>query len=545
MLNNINSSIKGIKETVAWVVIGATLATSVLVTDILNKNIEGTLIDLEPETNSYLYKKYNELVNDFIELDKKMKDLENSIQLDSTFDSDTKKEFISLFMHKVIDNFDWNNTEENINSIMEQLNILLNEISNKSHNNIDQWNIKNGQMSLDNQDIKFKIDNQNHTIQFDIEKSNRQFTYTFSEISKPENIWALESIDWQSNINSDKKNQEKESKNNFYSLLLNDDYLPEKKFDDTISDTTTSIINSHTIIHDNWSDYIQIKYWDTIFSIKNFLSKNSNYLYLQDKKYNTRRDESFNIESNMLQINMMLPIPLDIEKKSLSTEDFIYYVYQGLNEMKTDPKYWKKIQELLTVMSEKDILSLATWVAKQESHLGQKSLHRYEKWKKIFSQWYYHLLMDSFWKKILDNLWLTEWSLSNPKYWTKAFLAFIIEKYWSNELSKYFPLDTADKINMFAKKYNGIYWLEHNSNYIKHLIKYTKEIDDILWNDKKTLFTYLKPNINITEESSIEEIKNLQLKLQLIWYFPHDIEPNGRFGSETKKAIQNFRNISV
>lgn len=583
MLNKINSWLNNIHSKTIGITMAVSFATSALIYDILDNKIDDKVMNLEPATNSYLYKKFDELRNNLREMQKywlsshekltlegkiseythledKIESLKNSVNFDIFFDNSEENEFSELLMHKIIDNFNINNTENNINTVIKNFILLLHEIYNGRYNQsrfpINQWGIENTQNFLYQQNgyievdwigIEFHIDNEENIITFFIEKFNFQETYSFNELSKFKDIsiWKTSEVINYQILSKEENNDQVYIKNNFYESLLNWKYSPDNIIEETESMVHFSELNWYELKHDNWIDFIKVKKWDTKSGLKLLLSNTKEYSYLKDQKYNNRRDEWFNIEWYKIQVDMRLPIPLDYKEKVLSEEDFIYYAYEWLNEMKIHPKYWEKIQELLDVMSEKEILSLATAVAKQESKLGKKALHRYEKHKFVFSQWYYHLLMDNFWKNIIEKLWLTKWNLSHPKDWTKAFLAFIIEKYNGIALWESFPLDTPEKIDTFAKKYNGARWLINNPNYVKHLILYTQQVDKILGNDDKTLYAHIYPNSTVTKNSSKEVIRDLQIRLQLMWYFPNHIEPNGVFGPNTKKAVEKFQRTRV
>ncbi|MCP4523451.1 MAG: hypothetical protein GY828_04470, partial [Candidatus Gracilibacteria bacterium] len=404
--------------------------------------------------NSYLYQKYNTLRNDYRELQKdgfsqqeenqienqieeytlleqKIESLHDSIQFNVLFEEEEEKEFSNLLMHKIIDEFDITNSENNINTIIENFVKILHEIYNGDHEQssiaLHQGDIENsqflgfsqnGQITIDNINVSFHIDNKTNTITFTLDDKDIIHAYSFSDLS------ANNKFSFSKESQKSEKEYKNTIENNFYNSLENGEYIPVVTFEETNSKISKTNLKGYTISHDNGADFIKVKRGDSISKLRKLLSLTKKYNYLQNKKYANRRDEGFNIKASELQANQTIPIPLDYEKKILSNEDFLYYSYQGLREMKEDVQYGKQIQELLGVMSEKEILSLALGVAKQESHLGKKALHRYEKSYKVFSYGYFHLLMDNFGKNIVKNLGLTTGQMLHPRNGTKVFLAF-------------------------------------------------------------------------------------------------------------------------
>lgn len=203
------------------------------------------------------------------------------------------------------------------------------------------------------------------------------------------------------------------------------------------------------IIRDAWLNFYVVQPGDTLSTIREKLMHTSEFSYLTDPQYDPttkgNKTRSFNIPAEKLQVWMYIPIPLDNKVREISPQNFVNYGYEAIHEMENEYGTYKSdIQELLSLVSEKDILISMLAFARSETagdyskfteDLGTAELHRREPLYSAFSFTYFHILMEKNadgspwpWLQARQNLWLTEWQCYHPKNAAKLFLAYRIEK---------------------------------------------------------------------------------------------------------------------
>lgn len=247
--------------------------------------------------------------------------------------------------------------------------------------------------------------------------------------------------------------------------------------------------------------------------------------------------KSFNVNSvdaiSQIKKNkeFLVPIPLDYKVRQLSTIEFANYCKQAIEEMKTDPRYWKRMLEWLWLTTEEELVACMVAFARSEttwefSNFSQQiwrlELHRREEKYKAYSFSVFHILMEENkdwspwpWLEARWYLWLTEWQIYHPKNAAKLFLWYWMEKTWNT--GKFFPLNK-DTFEKTAKKYNWSkqYAPKLRANYqyaTKVLNNEIIEFDnsqlentwfEYVWIDREWNYIY---KYIITKDESIEKIK--------------------------------------
>jgi len=230
------------------------------------------------------------------------------------------------------------------------------------------------------------------------------------------------------------------------------------------------------IIHDAGLIFYIVEEWDNLDKIRKKLSKIPEFSYLVRAEYDrtnpNTKTKSFNIPADKVAKGMLIPIPLDSKVREISPMNFANYCHEAIQEMRQDTNgpYFKEIKELLTDISEKDlIISMLAFVRSETSTeytsfvdpLWDVELHRREPTYTCFSFSYFHILMEKNddkktpWPglKARLKLWLTEGQCYHPKNAAKLFLGYRIEKTNGN-LDNIFPL-TNKNIVKVGTMYNG------------------------------------------------------------------------------------------
>lgn len=230
------------------------------------------------------------------------------------------------------------------------------------------------------------------------------------------------------------------------------------------------------IIRDAWLIFYVVQKWDNLDKIRQKLSKIPEFSYLVRAEYDrtnpNTKTKSFNIPSDKVAKGMYIPIPLDSKVREISPMDFANYCHEAIQEMRQDTSgaYFKEINELLTNVSEKDLIISMLAFARSETSseytsfvdpLWDVELHRREPAYKSFSFSYFHILMEKNadgktpWPGLEARLqlWLTEGQCYHPKNAAKLFLGYWIEK-TNGDLDKVFPL-TDKNIKKVGTMYNG------------------------------------------------------------------------------------------
>ncbi len=240
---------------------------------------------------------------------------------------------------------------------------------------------------------------------------------------------------------------------------------------------TEKLPNGEVVLRDVGVVFYKVRPGDSIWKIRQRLSKYKEFAYLQDLPED--RLSSFNINPRDLQAHMWLPIPRKPEDRHLEEPVFANYCSQAIDELGSHRVYGPKLKKLLEKVSKRDLIALMMAVAKSEcgkSPLGQFTFFRYEKRHKAFSYSIFHVLMVGPGLKARSTLNMTEGQTYHPKNAAKLFLGFLFEK--SGDPSKFFPV--LDKLEDFATFYNGSGWRINNKAYPGRIKGHYKDAQDIL-----------------------------------------------------------------
>jgi len=235
--------------------------------------------------------------------------------------------------------------------------------------------------------------------------------------------------------------------------------------------------------------YYKVQDGDTVWGIKNKLSKYKEFSYLKDEGTG---QGSFNVPSKLLRADIYFPLPVKREHREVSDEKFVNYCHEALQEMKVNKDYGPQIMQMIAASSEKEVIATMLSVAKMEcggKPLGRFSFHRWENHISAFSYSYFHIIYkdDTAGYKACQKLGLTPGKLLHPRNAGKAFLAFLIEK--TKNPQELFPLysggtvknlENIDRndpsLTRFADIYNGK-WRTGNPDYTLKLgIYYQKSL---------------------------------------------------------------------
>lgn len=286
--------------------------------------------------------------------------------------------------------------------------------------------------------------------------------------------------------------------------------------------------------------------------IRKKLAKIPQFKYLERDEYERkswlRKTKSFNVpkwiidKSKITHIKkwkFLIPIPIDSDFRKLSAENFANYCHEAIQEIETNHKYWKHIQELLIKVPEKELIAKMLAFARSETteeytsftqSIWSTELHRREESVLAFSFTYFHILMEKNadwktswpWLRARLNLWLTEWETYHPKNAAKLFLWYRIEKTNWN-LNSYFPI-REENITHVAKTYNWSisYTPKFKANYQfsqKLLNWWTSKYDNInlekswieyIWLNSKSKKTY---KYTVQQKTTVKSIKKEIVKI--------------------------------
>lgn len=221
--------------------------------------------------------------------------------------------------------------------------------------------------------------------------------------------------------------------------IINDEPAQKRKkveIDETYKDQWVTLLRDNNLV------FYVVKKWDSLIGIKNKLQKIPEFSYLASKEYEIpksgRNIQSFNTPASSLTPWFYLPIPLKIEDREISEDDFKKAAKDALDEMQVNTEYWDKTKELLKNVKEKDIINIMTAYARCETapdyenfsdNIWNVELHRYEPSCKAYSFSYFHILMWEWpWLDARIKLWLTEWDCYDAKNACKLFLWYCFEK---------------------------------------------------------------------------------------------------------------------
>lgn len=242
-----------------------------------------------------------------------------------------------------------------------------------------------------------------------------------------------------------------------------------------------------TLLRDNKLTFYVVKKWESLSVIKHKLQKIPEFSYLSQEIYSIpdewRNIYSFNTPSNSLIPWFSLPIPLKVEDREISESNFKKAARNALREMRANKVYWKKTEELLNNVSEKEIVDIMTAYARCETAPDWKTfsdniwaveLHRREPSCKAYSFSYFHILMGEWpWLTARKKLWLTEWDCYDAKNACKLFLWYCFEKK-KGDPAYFFKVKSLWDATRVWKTYNwsSKYWPKFWAN-IQH-VKWNK-----------------------------------------------------------------------
>ena len=231
---------------------------------------------------------------------------------------------------------------------------------------------------------------------------------------------------------------------------------------------------------------------DTIDGIRRKCSAIPGFAYLRDQ---TEKIESFNIPPRSLKPGMLIPIPLENEKRAISDEDFADHARQALLHICEHERYGTFMRQLRADYSDSEIIATMVAFAKQESGgapIGQFEMHRWEPKHRAFSFSLFHILMVGPGLKARRNLQRTEGQLYHPQNGAELFFSYIIEKLIERHglsvsgqqkvktgTSDFFQLN-----EQTASFYNGKAWKTRNPNYLTNVQRYKERAMLMLKNGK-------------------------------------------------------------
>lgn len=241
-----------------------------------------------------------------------------------------------------------------------------------------------------------------------------------------------------------------------------------------------------TLIRDAWMTFYIVQDGETKKEkIREKLSSIPEFSYLKDSVY-TDKIKGFNVPDASLKKGLYIPIPVKIEDRKIDIEEFREYSKIAIQQMKNDPHYWEKTNQLIEQIWEEQVINTMIAFARCETAMDQETfidpiwtteLHRWEPRYSSFSFSFYHILMEKNadgktpwpWLKARQNLWLTEWQCYHPINAWKLFLWYCFEKVKSYP-TYFFRISNLNEAKIKWWKYNGdsTYWnkLWNNIQYI-------------------------------------------------------------------------------
>lgn len=252
---------------------------------------------------------------------------------------------------------------------------------------------------------------------------------------------------------------------NFFRKVKGGEFLPGEK-----TRRTEMLAPGVTIFRDIGLNFYQVRAGDTLIGIRSKLSRIPEFSYLADLSASGLK--SFNIDPRVLRVGMFIPLPLkEAPIAQLDDRFFVGYCRAALWEMRGHSPYCERLNQLVKIVSEKEILAAMLAVAKVECGgvLGEFATHRYEPVHGAFSYTLFHVLMTGAGLRARKKLDMTEGQAQHPQNAAKLFLAFLMEK-TSGKLGRFLPLD--GKFEEFSTMYNGKYWPETNPEYPEKLRKF-------------------------------------------------------------------------
>lgn len=292
----------------------------------------------------------------------------------------------------------------------------------------------------------------------------------------------------------------------FKKFTVNGNFTPEER-----EKRTVRLRNGSVLFKDVGMSFYQVQAGDTLSSIRAELSQLPEYAFLKDQRVKT---ESFNIPARELQAGMWLPIPIENEDRHVTDEQFTVYASKAIDDMRSDPHYGSYVREVLSIISERELLATMIAVAKQESGgvpIGQLELHRWEPPYNSFSFSIFHILMEKDRSGMPGpglaarrKLNFSEGQVYHPYNAVKLFFGYLKEK--RAKPANYFPITKYAK--SFASLYNGSKWHIINPNYVRNILNYFKRALSMLatLEDKRDLDDVVYE----TDEPTDEPIKTVE-----------------------------------
>jgi len=245
--------------------------------------------------------------------------------------------------------------------------------------------------------------------------------------------------------------------------------------------------NGETVLRGVGFSFYRVQKGDTVYGIRSRLSRYPEFSYLAGE---TNRLKSFNVPPESLQADSWLPIPIEERDRQLSDEQFCVYALQGMEQLRSNKRYGKHVQELEQAIGSKRLVATLLAVAKQESGgkpLGQFELHRYEPKQQAYSYSLFHVLMKGPGLDARRNLDLSEDQLAHPANAAKLFFGFLVEKRVHEQrrsLNGLLPLEEHGQD--FAAFYNGTDWKTKNPHYLDNLQRYYGQALELLDEAERT-----------------------------------------------------------
>ncbi len=210
----------------------------------------------------------------------------------------------------------------------------------------------------------------------------------------------------------------------------------------------------------------KVKKWETIGAIHRALQQDKLFLYLKQKKYTPHEHwdvHGRNIPADELKVWKLIPIPIDLEKTTMTKEECEKQAYLAIQELLNNTHYAKRMKTVIDKVWEKQVIKVLTTFALKESHWWWTAWYRFEDdetesigaWHVVTSKWP--------WKIALDNLQYTKWMVIwTPYRWLALTLWYVFEKVidcqYSKKFKKYYKnpylLFKKSNLEFFAKSYN-------------------------------------------------------------------------------------------
>lgn len=232
------------------------------------------------------------------------------------------------------------------------------------------------------------------------------------------------------------------------------------------AERTRRLPHGEEIFVDAGLTFYRVEPGDTIDKIRAKLLAYPDYAFLTQQKH---REQSFNMAPEALEAGMWIPLPLDRHERMIDDEAFADHCRHAIAAMRSHRRYGKEVRDILTRVSENELVASMIALAKKESGgtIGSNELHRWEPKYRTYSYSVFHILMEGAGLRARKHLDMTEGQTVHPENAAKLLLAFLCEK---GDAPSYFPIDQrAEKV---AAAYNGAKWKKYHPQYPAHLTSY-------------------------------------------------------------------------